>query len=309
MNAPGRPLILYVPGLLPKPAAELHREALRRCLLEGVRRVDAATADAIRSSDHSFDLIAWNFDFYREHRDIALDHAAIDAVLEQASASDQDIREASSFMRRMTLSLYRMGDRLPFLIPHLANERMEVHLQDLRRYCRNVDGAADLARERLKQQLQAANETGRPLLLLTHSMGSVIAFDSLWQLSHEDDYAMTVDTWVTMGSPLGQNYLQKRVLGHGESGQRRYPANIRRWINLTAVGDLTAIDPSLGDDFAEMAELGLVESIEDLSMFNFYRQDGQLNVHAEYGYLVNAVTGQVVADWWQGLTTSAPGSA
>ena len=32
------PLIIYVPGLLPKPEPEKHREALLRCLLTGLRR-------------------------------------------------------------------------------------------------------------------------------------------------------------------------------------------------------------------------------------------------------------------------------
>ena len=41
------PLIVYIPGLLPKPEPEIHREALARCLLTGVRRVDPAVADAI----------------------------------------------------------------------------------------------------------------------------------------------------------------------------------------------------------------------------------------------------------------------
>ena len=39
-----RPLVLYVPGLLPKPEAGVHRKALRRCLLEGLRRHDAEVA-------------------------------------------------------------------------------------------------------------------------------------------------------------------------------------------------------------------------------------------------------------------------
>ena len=102
-----------------------------------------------------------------------------------------------------------------------------------------------------------------------------------------------------MGSPLGQNYLQKRIMGHAASGEDRYPNNIRRWTNLAAVGELTAINPSLRTEFGEMLELGLVESIDDVEVFNYFRLDGQLNVHAEYGYLVNEVTGRLVADWWR----------
>jgi hypothetical protein len=102
-----------------------------------------------------------------------------------------------------------------------------------------------------------------------------------------------------MGSPLGQSYLQRRILGHDRSGTERYPDNIRRWVNLSAVGDMTAVNPFLKDGFAEMLRLGLVESIEDIEIFNAFRQDGELNVHAEYGYLVNRETAAVVANWWR----------
>ena len=87
-----------------------------------------------------------------------------------------------------------------------------------------------------------ARESGRPILLIAHSMGSVIAYDSLWEMTHGTRDHARIDRLLTMGSPLGQNYLQKRLFGHDQTGKARYPDNIRRWTNLEAVGDLTAID-------------------------------------------------------------------
>lgn len=307
MQAIHTPLIIYIPGLLPKPEAEVHKDALYRCMLEGVRRVDPDIAEKIRASEHSFDIVSWTFDFYREYRDIALDMAAIDALIEQQIASDDDIREAASFLRRITRWLYRLGDLLPFLIPHLANERMELHIRDLLRYTHNKNGIADHVREMLKMPLRAAWESNRPILLLAHSMGSVIAYDSLWEMTHGDKDALEIDLLLTMGSPLGQSYLQKRIMGHGEKGVQRYPNNIRKWINLAAIGDMTALDAELINDFEEMLRLGLIESIDDQALFNSFRLDGQLNVHAEYGYLVNNVTGRAIADWWK--TTTSPSLA
>ena len=72
------PLILYIPGLLPKPAADVHKAALFRCLIAGVRKAEPAVADLINAQSHSFDLVAWTYDFYLEHRDIALDAAGGD---------------------------------------------------------------------------------------------------------------------------------------------------------------------------------------------------------------------------------------
>ncbi len=293
------PLILYVPGLLPKPEAGIHRHALRRCLLEGLRRYDAGVAEEIAAAERSFDLVAWTYDFYREHRDFALDAGSVDDLLAQPDASEQDIVEASSPGKRLMRWLYRVGNLFPFLIPHLADERIELHLRDLMRYVHNSNDIAAHSREMLKMPLRAAWEAGRPVLIAAHSMGSVIAYDALWEMSHDERDELRVDLLLTMGSPLGQNYLQRRILGHGESGPARYPANIRRWLNLSAVGDMTAVDPCLKSDFGEMLELGLIDSIEDIEVFNFYRHDGELNVHAEYGYLVNKVTAAAVADWWR----------
>lgn len=295
------PLIIYVPGLLPKPEPEKHREALLRCLLAGLRRVDVEVAHAVEANESAFELVSWTYNFYREHRDISIDTEAIAAVIEQCGASPADVAEATSWRRKLARWIYTLGDLLPFLIPHVASERVEVHLRDLLRYIGDANGVAAHARQMLKVPLQGAAAGHRPVLLLAHSMGSVIAYDSLWELSHDARDRAQVDLLLTMGSPLGQRYMQRRLRGANKSGYGRYPANIRRWKNLAAVGDLTALDRNLGKDFAEMLELGLLETLEDEAIFNYYRSNGELNVHAEYGYLVNEKTARTIVSWWRGL--------
>lgn len=295
------PLLLYVPGLRAKPPPRTYARELFRCLVEGVRRVDPEVAAEIHEHEPCFDIAGWTYDFYGEHRDIELDLPGIARVLKEREPSPRDIAEAVSLKRRLVRWLYRMADHLPFLIPQVADERLELHLEDLRRYVRNEFDVAEAIRRLVKLPLRAAEKGGRPVLLVGHSMGSVIAWDTLWQMSRESGDALCVDLLVTMGSPLGQRYIQRRLLGAGEAGERRYPANIRRWVNIAAIGELTAIDMRLQNDFGEMIRLGLVESIEDFTVFNHYRMNGELNVHSEYGYLVNEVTATVLRDWWRAL--------
>lgn len=297
------PLILYVPGLLPKPEPVVHRDALLRCLLAGVGRIDAAACDEI-ARHGAFEVVSWTFDFYGSHRDFGIDAASVDALLEQTAASRAEIAEADSWKRHLTRWLYRIGNRLPFLIPHLASEKLEIHLRDLRRYVRNQRGIAERIRHKVKTPLCKAALDGRPVLLIGHSMGSVIAYDALWQMTHRDNVEGRVDLLLTMGSPLGQHYIQQRIKGAEQSGAAKYPANVRRWKNLSAVGDLTAIDPALRNDFADMLSVSGLETLEDESLFTWYRLDGELNVHAEYGYLAHEVTARTVADWWS--TVPAP---
>lgn len=299
MKDVAHPIVLYIPGLLPKPEPGVHREALLRCLLAGLERIDQPVADAISSTTGGFDVVSWTYDFYREHRDISIDAEAIENVISQPTASERDIARASSWGRRVSRWIYTLGDRLPFLIPHIASERTELHLRDLHRYVADDNGIAEHTRRMLKIPLRAANEGRHPLLLIAHSMGSVIAYDTLWDMSHNGHDDASVDLLVTMGSPLGQRYMQKRVKGHDAAGRQRYPANIQHWKNLAAVGDLTAIEPRLKNAFGDMLKLGLVESFEDKAIYNYFRLDGVLNVHAEYGYLVNEETARTVADWWR----------
>lgn len=293
------PLILYVPGLLPKPEPKAHRDALFRCLLAGLRRHDEAVTLDIAANLHCFDVVSWTYDFYHEHRDFGLDSAAIEAVIRQPAATAADLAEATGWRRRAARWMFAAADIMPFLIPHVANERLELHLRDLRRYQQNDNDIAEHTRQMLKMPLRAAAEAGRPVLLIGHSMGSVIAWDTLWQMSRQDDDDVDIDLFLTMGSPLGQRFVQRRLQGSDEADDERFPAGIRRWVNLAAVGDLTAVDPVLADDFASMVQRGLVSSIEDHLLHNYFRLDGVLNVHAEYGYLANSVSAQVVADWWR----------
>jgi hypothetical protein len=305
MDSSPSPLILYVPGLLPKPEPAIHRRELFRCLHEGVRRFDRKCADDLGDGSQCFDIVSWTYDFYGEYRDIALDLPAIDTLLGKPEASAADRHEAGSLRRRMIRAIYRAVDRVPFLIPYFSDDKLELHLRDLRRYVCNEFDIAEVIRRMLKNPLRAAFSASRPILLIGHSMGSVIAYDALWQLGRQQHEELRIDLFLTLGSPLGQRYIQQRLLGHESIGETRYPDTIRRWVNIAAVGELTAIDSELANDFAPMLRSGLTQSIEDRQVFNWFRLDGVLNVHAEYGYLVNEVTASVICEWWHRNTGGA----
>lgn len=299
MSGDALPVIIFVPGMKPKPEPSLHYNALWRCLHGGLSRVDAHVAADLSEHESQFVRANWTWAFYGRYRDIGQDLPGIEALLRQPAPLPRDIEEATSWRTRLTRWKLLAGDALPFLANSFASDDMRVTLRDVHRYIHNSDGIADEVRSDLKRQLLAAADGGSPVLIIGHSLGSVIAWDTLWELSRAGDCDAGADMFMTLGSPLGNRIIQRGIKGMHRTDAARYPDNIRRWVNMVAIGEQTALDRRMRNDFREMLSSGLVDSIEDYDVFNHYRENGQLLVHSEYGYLVNRTTAGIIAEWWR----------
>ena len=292
--------IIFIPGKNPKPPAKQHRDMLWRTLVEGVRRADADTAIEIDRQKNAFRLIAWNPLYYEMEKDGNRDLPWIDALIHRHGPSEEDISEAHAWHRRLDRLLYAIADHFPFIIRFLPGPACAT-VNETRRYFDNSDNIGYHIREQLKKVIRPMLDNGESVLVIGHSMGSIIAYDAFWEMTHIEHCKDKVD-FLSLGSPLGMNFVQHRVLGNNAQGKRRYPGMIRRWINIAAVGDITALDRHFYDDFQAMLDLGLVDSIEDHTdgIYNFFHNEDGLNCHRSYGYLVNPATGKVIADWWLG---------
>lgn len=291
--------IIYVPGKNPKPEAELHRALLWRALVEGVRRADGAAADRIRAGYPQFHLVSWNYHYYHAYKDITLDIPWIDALINKHGPTQQDISDARSWNIWLSRFMLTLADHIPLLIRMLP-EAVRGTAREIDRYFNNTDGIGSEIRGLLANTLRPMLEQQDDVLLIGHSLGSVIAYDTLWELSHREGVKGKVE-FLTLGSPLGLHYIQRRLLGMNGEAEKSYPELIGRWVNLSAEGDVTALNEKLKDSFYPMLKLGLVESIEDHchGIYNFFRSDAGLNCHRSYGYLVNPAVGSSIADWWK----------
>ena len=291
--------IIFVPGKNPKPEPSQHHALLWRTLVEGVHRAEPQVADNLNQHIDNFKLIAWNYLYYHRRKDINRDLPWIDALINQHAPTEQDIRDANSTHLKLDRFLYNVVDYLPFLLKLLPGD-LRSTAEETDRYFHNKNNIACDVRDVLKQELRPMLKNNNNVLLIGHSMGSVIAYDSLWELSHLENLPGNVDL-LTLGSPLGMNYVQHRLEGNKNSGKKKYPTNIRNWINISSEGDVTALDRIFSDDFSEMLKLGIVNSIEDHceGIYNFFHNDKGLNCHRSYGYLINPAVGKVIADWWQ----------
>ena len=298
--------IIFVPGLNPKPPPELYRPQLERVLLHTLGRTRPRAAEQVAANEAVFELVAWTYLFHGAHRDITVDLPAIERLLVQPEATREDLRELHSWERRLLRWSHLIGDQWPFVGRRLAPAATRRLMHEANRYLKNRDGIGADVRAVLRGTLEAAWLRNESVLLMGHSLGSVIAYDTLWELTHEHRSSGEVSLFLTLGSPLGTRFVQRSLKGVRAVGAARYPHIIRRWVNLAALGDTTALLPRLKPLYGEMLALDLVDSIEDHADFaNYFRGDSGLNPHEAYGYLAQPLLANIVADW---LDSSLPPS-
>jgi hypothetical protein len=289
--------IIFVPGIRPKPPAEQQAAQLRRCLAAAVRKAGGDETLSASLAD-VFQLIGWSRQFYGAHKDIAPDLPGIERLLTAQNSREDDAREVLSLGNRMTAAMYALGDRFPLLTTLFATPRMASRVEEMHRYIHDHDAKATIARAMVAAALQTAWSKNQRVLLIGHSFGSVIAYDTLWELSRQQACPGKVDVFLSMGSPLTMRYIRARLKGADEVGEQRYPANIHRWLNLAAIGEVTALDRKMSDYFGAMITMGLLQSIDDdLELINQFRGPNGLNVHKCYGYMASEEVGRVLCDW------------
>lgn len=291
--------IIFMPGKNPKPEAISHRRLLWQVLHEGIKRASPEAVQRLESLKENFNIAAWNPIFYHSYKDVAHEQLWIDLLLDSYEPSRNDIQEANSIHKKFTRFIYNLADLAPILISWFGSEAIKSTVKETERYFLNHNNIASEVREVLKQQLRPLLQNNAKVLLIGHSLGSVIAYDSLWELSHLERLPGKVDTFLTLGSPLGMRFVQHRLLGRRFHGNGKYPLNIRHWNNVSSEGDLVAVDRCFRDDFKEMLQLGLIENIKDHceDVYNYYRNEEGLNCHRSYGYLINPVVCNIISGW------------
>ena len=288
--------IIFVPGLSPKPPADAYRAQLLRVLLAALERARPQAAVALAARPDAFVLVAWTHLFYAQARDVALDLPGIERLLIQAPTAE-DRREVASWTRRLDMLARVVGDAVPPL-GRLANSAIRAQVADVTRYQRDDAGIGTEIRRLVREQLESAWAAHDRVLLIGHSLGSVICYDALWDLGRERRAERRVSLFVTLGSPLATHVIRRGLLSAGVRGADAYPRNIARWVNLAARGDTTALYPRLEPRFREMRELGLVDSIEDyVDLENCFRSATGVNAHEAYGYLFQRTLAEIVGDF------------
>ncbi|MCP4753813.1 MAG: alpha/beta hydrolase [Proteobacteria bacterium] len=124
----------------------------------------------------------------------------------------------------------------------------------------------------------------KKILLIAHSMGSIIAYDVLTQLVPE----VKIDTLITIGSPLGLPIIRGKIAAELSKTDKkpvvlRTPENVTtNWFNLADTRDKIALYDQLGGLYAPNSS-GI--QVIDQTVHNNYTYQGEKNPHKAYGYL------------------------
>lgn len=159
-----------------------------------------------------------------------------------------------------------------FGMDRAADKVLEHKLKDLSRYYKE-EGIRNELRKRLTDEILKNIENR--IMILSHSMGTIIAYDVLREIGREYP-RLIVDHFVTLGSPLGLPHVKYKIAK--ESALVRTPSIVKKWSNFADKRDPVALDVHLAGDYASN-DNGV--EVEDDLISNDW---GGIH-HKSYGYL------------------------
>ncbi len=311
--------IICIHGLASKPPKAILVDNWKRCLCQNLHFSDPAAFPDPHDPDlrDRIEVVYWanaipdQLEDDQDYTDALGDR--IDELIALRKEKGEAFHMAKKWNLRSLSKSFLLGAASTMSSAFTIKDNIaESKLVEARLY-RHDQYIADAIRKPLIDAITGAWDAGCEVMILSHSMGTFIAYDVLWQLSRRDEYTAYRDQrircLVTMGSPLGDGYIQSLLFGDRYEGksERRYPANIDSWLNFSAFGDAVCHDSTLSDDFLKtMEHLGLLPSSamsgrDYIKLWNpFVSVSGKSNPHKSYGYLVQPKLAQWIGRFLRG---------
>jgi hypothetical protein len=221
--AMGRPIVVLIHGRDQgkRLEADVKKEWLD-AFSQGMKQ--ASLPHLVPSSDVEF---VWYGDIYA---DDGVDRTCpyVQAIPPPEQATRQELSDA---VRRFLVSVVSK-------IPGLETKLADILVHDTEQYLSkaNYRCATD---QRLVKILDQAHSQNRPVILVAHSMGTLVSFSVLRR--YDVSGGVPIVQFVTMGSQLGLNEVLRSLDGSHTSIPVKVPISIQRWANVDAKGDLMAL--------------------------------------------------------------------
>jgi hypothetical protein len=171
----------------------------------------------------------------------------------------------------------------------VVRDAVETRAPDLHRYKHHRETRAAV-QERLRERLRTAHARGKQIMLIAHSMGSIIAYEVLRGASRNLP-GLQISHFVTAGSPLGLTEVKEIV-----AAPLRVPECVARWSNFADPRDHVARwDTCLSEDYR--ANGGGVTISDHLVINGYVSPSGKPNPHKIYGYLRTPEMSELIASF------------
>jgi hypothetical protein len=286
-------VIIGIHGLANKPARAVHRDGWVKSMHEGLSKNGASlTPPACALDANCFADVYWADLMYPAPSD---NEPYIEA--KPGALKVYKDRYLDDLRKQLQGGLGWVADKVKGTVGFdaVADAVLEAKLKDLAFYYEDDRTIADrnaaqrLARDVLQDELIQIIQAhkGNDIMLIGHSMGSIIAYDVLRRLGREDN-TIRINHLVTVGSPLGLPHVKLKAEKfhadgvYGDATLRTPTIVEKSWVNFADPKDPVAFDTHLGDDFGPNAK-GV--SVDDVFILNDYESDGKANHHKIYGYL------------------------
>jgi len=205
------------------------------------------------------------------------------------------------FLRRQMNRIF-LNDDLSLNYSFISDVIIKRYFKDLEIYYTenstdengNLRMAHDVIRERLFRKLY--EHRNDDIMLIAHSMGSIIGFDVLTFLATD----IKINTFITLGSPLGLpvviNKISSEQKKQGKMAKHMMaPQGItNNWSNFSDILDKVAFDYKLSDSFLSN-KLGIKPA--DFLVVNNYVMNGIPNPHKSFGYLRTPEFSKILNDF------------
>jgi len=295
-------IIIGIHGAGNKPAQRLLQLWWRKAICEGLERIGQPRRN------FKFELVYWAQFLYSEPQDPEADDPESPLYIKEpyVPAASNSVPQSPSRVRKKFLDwLEIMMDKLLlsenrfFNFDRISDYVLRKRFRDLELYFHKANVELDqaglyakkLIRKELAKKLKKYRK--RDILLVSHSMGTVISYDVLTQLASDSH----IHTFITLGSPLGLPAVIKKIFveQHKDLKNEKLlvtPENIlHSWFNFSDLNDRIALDYKLCNDFIQNSqEIGPKDTIVQ----NDYENHGKKDHHKSYGYLRTPEVAEVI---------------
>ncbi len=266
--APHRPVILVVHGrgFLTRDSADFRREALH-ALREGAFR---ATGDSLLEEGDV--RLVW----YADLMDVRRREARSTTSCDNGVGSSDDGSSGGFFLRSLAMVFSE-------LVEGTAADSSGDDARDIAGDLRFIGDRAVRcgAQGRVADALSRAQEEGRPVVIVAHSLGALVTWG---YLEHRGDRDLPdIERLVTVGSPIGNDGLRELVMG--DTARISLPRGVRSWVNAVNVDD--------GIASRLLSSEGALPGITDIVTA---RTDE--SAHDYKGYLRDSSTAMAVVSAW-----------